>query len=109
MKPKTAKNTAQQGDVNFRRLSELPKGEIKIIQRKRCVVAEGEHTGHSHVIEDDEAELIQVGEMILLKLEKSATIQHQEHKPITLEKGIWQVGRVQEYDWFQQMQRQVMD
>lgn len=109
MKNKTAKETAQQGDVNLRRLSKMPDGEQKIISRKRLVLAEGEHTGHAHVIESDEAELIQIGERMLLRLSKPATVVHQEHKPIRLAPGIWEVGRVQEYDWFGQMQRQVID
>ncbi len=98
MKKKHAQQTAQQGDVLLRRLVKLPDGERKVVSRSRLVVAE-----------DDEAELIQIGERILLSLKKQATIVHPEHKPITLAPGIWEVGRVVEYDWFQQMTRQVMD
>lgn len=101
-------STAQQGDVLLQKLTELPKGEQKLISKKRLVVAHGE-SGHSHVIEDDEAELIQIGERMLLKLEKDSVIVHEEHKPIHLEKGIWEIGRVQEFDWFSKMQRQVID
>jgi hypothetical protein len=108
MKNKIAKINAQQGDVLLRKLKTMPDGEAKIIAAKRLVVAHGE-SGHSHVIEDDEAELIQIGERLLLKLEKTTTIKHEEHKPITLSPGIWEVGRVQEYDYFQKMQRQVID
>ena len=108
MKTKTAKLTGQQGDVLLQKLDAMPKGEAKVIAKKRLVVAHGE-SGHSHVIEDDEAELIQIGERMLLKLSKAATIIHEEHKPIKLDKGIWEVGRVQEYDWFEKMQRQVQD
>src|ERR1041385_1170635 len=98
---KLAKLTAQQGDVVLRKLSSLPEGEAKTVSRKRLVLAEGEHTGHSHTIEDDEAELIQIGERMLLKLTKAATVTHQEHKPIRLSPGIWEVGRVKEFDPFQ--------
>jgi len=109
MKIKTATNTAIQGDVKMRRLESMPLGEQKIISRKRLVLAEGEHTGHAHVIEDDEAELIQVGERMLLNLTKSATVTHQEHAPIKLMPGIWEVGRIKEYDYFSKMERQVVD
>lgn len=105
---KKAQNTAQQGDVVLKKLSAMPVGEQKIISTKRMVVAHGE-SGHSHVIEDDEAELIQIGERMLLKLAKEATITHEEHKKITLSPGIWEVGRVQEFDYFSMMQRQVVD
>jgi len=108
MKRKTAKLTAQQGDVVMVRLDKLPDGEIKSTTRKRLVLAHGE-SGHSHVIEDDEAELIQIGERMLLKLTRAATVVHEEHKPIRLSPGIWEVGRVQEFDYFQHMARQVID
>lgn len=109
MKNKPVKNAAQQGDVVLRKLKAMPEGTAKIISRKRLVLAEGEHTGHNHVIEDDEAELIQIGERMLLKLTKPATVKHQEHKPITLSPGIWEVGRVNEFDYFAMMKKQVVD
>jgi|SRR5215471_1396994 len=105
----TANSTAQQGDVLLRKLHEIPEGVSKIISRRRCTLAEGEHTGHSHVVEDDEAELIQIGERLLLRLAQAATVKHEEHKPICLSPGVWEVGRVKEYDWFEKMERQVVD
>ncbi|MDE2096112.1 MAG: hypothetical protein KGL39_02630 [Patescibacteria group bacterium] len=105
---KTAKQTAQQGDVLFKQLPSMPAGEKKKIASKRIVVAHGE-SGHSHVIEDDEAELIETGGKILLSLSKPAVIRHEEHKPIKLDKGVWELGRVQEFDYFKMMQRQVID
>lgn len=109
MKKKTnAVKTFQQGDVIGRRLEAVPDGTATVIGRNRLVLAHGE-SGHSHVIEDDEAELIQIGERMLLKLTKQATVKHEEHGPITLTPGIWEIGRVKEFDWFQMMERQVMD
>lgn len=107
-KMKTISKHGQQGDVVLRKLAAMPEGEQKIVGRKRLVLAHGE-SGHSHVIEDDEAELIQIGERMLLKLTKAATVTHEEHKPIRLSPGIWEVGRVKEYDYFQHMERQVTD
>lgn len=86
----------------------MPDGTAKLVSKKRLVLAHGE-SGHSHVIEDDEAELIQIGERILLKLTKAATVKHEEHKPIRLAPGIWEIARVLEYDYFQHMSRQVVD
>jgi len=106
---KIAQKTAQQGDVILRRLNKMPAGEQKVLAKRHLVLAEGEVTGHSHVIEEDESELIQIGEQIILKLEEQATLVHQEHGPITLDKGLWEVGRVQEYDYLSQMKRPVMD
>lgn len=86
----------------------MPDGEQKLISRKRLVLAHGE-SGHSHVIEDDEAELIQIGERMLLKLARAATVKHEEHGPIKLAPGIWEIGRVKEFDPFANMTRQVQD
>ena|SRR5437016_9137490 len=108
MKLKTAKLTAQQGDLILRKLDAMPDGVAAKTERKRLVLAHGE-SGHSHVIEDDEAELIQIGERMLLKLTRAATVTHEEHGPIRLSPGVWEVGRVREYDYFQHMSRQVMD
>lgn len=99
---------AQQGDVLLRKLDRMPIGDHAVIGRKRLVLAHGE-SGHSHVVEDDEAELIQIGERILLNLERAATVKHEEHKEIRLSPGIWEVGRVREYDWFSKIERQVVD
>lgn len=104
----TTVELAQQGDVILRRLSSVPTGNLKILAAKHCTLAHGE-SGHSHVVEDDEAELIQIGERILLKLAKATMIKHEEHKPILLEPGIWEVGRVREYDYFAKMARPVQD
>jgi hypothetical protein len=102
-------NQIQQGDVILSRLTKLPEGEVKLISKRRCVLAEGEVSGHHHVVQDDEAELIQIGETMLLKLGKSAALTHQEHKEIQLSAGIWEIGIVREYDYFKHMERRVMD
>jgi hypothetical protein len=108
MKKVTNPKHQQQGDVTIVWLPELPKGKQTVIAKGRCVLAHGE-SGHSHVLEDDEAELIQIGERILLKLTRAATVIHEEHKPQTLTPGIWEIGRVQEYDYLSQMSRPVQD
>lgn len=108
MKIKLAKTTFQQGDVIGKRLDKMPDLTGAKVTRRRLVLAHGE-SGHSHIIEDDEAELIEIGERMLLRLTKSATVTHEEHAPIRLTPGIWEIGRVKEYDYFQQMARQVID
>lgn len=104
-----AKQTAQQGDVVLIKINSLPVGEQKIISKKRMVLAEGEVTGHFHEIVEDDSELIKIGEKIILNLVNQSTLTHQEHGHITLDKGLWEVGRVQEYDYFEKMKRQVVD
>jgi hypothetical protein len=105
---KIAKKTFQQGDVVGTRLDNMPDLTGAKITRKRLILAHGE-SGHSHVIEDDDADLIEIGERMLLRLTKSATVVHEEHKAIKLAPGIWEICRVKEYDYFQHMARQVID
>jgi hypothetical protein len=105
---KTAQQTAQQGDVIFRKLPAMPPGVILGTDKARLVLAHGE-SGHSHVLEDDEAALIKIGDMMLLQLEREATVKHDEHGPAQLSPGIWEVGRVREFDYFLMMERTVID
>ena len=91
------------------RLETMPQGVTKTISKGRCVLAKGESTGHAHVVEDDDAELIQLGERILLRLGQSATVTHEEHKPVSLEPGLYEIGRVAEFDYLSKMVRPVAD
>lgn len=106
---KIAKNTAQQGDVLFKKADGILIENEVIISKNRCVVAEGEHTGHMHVLESPNAEMFKLGDKMFLKLGSSSTVKHQEHNPITLDKGMWEIGRVQEYDYYQNMKKAVVD
>ena len=71
----TVTDTFQQGDVLLRRLPSMPDGERKVVSRGRCVLAHGE-VGHSHVLEAEEsdAELVQIGDRVLLTLAKPAPV-----------------------------------
>jgi hypothetical protein len=91
------------------KLKQAPAGDRKPISKIRCVLAEGESTGHMHAVEDNEAELMRIGERMILSLGKPATVTHQEHGPITLDAGLWEIGRVQEYDYWSKMARTVAD
>lgn len=105
----TAKNSAQQGDVCLKKLNILPSGKIKVISKNKIVLAEGETTGHFHGLMEKDSELLEIDGVRILNLKKKSTLKHQEHKPITLDAGIWQVGIVNEYDYFSQMKRKVVD
>ena len=108
-KSSIAVNTAQQGDVTLRRITSLPEGEKKVIAKNTLVLAEGETTGHYHGIISEDSELFTIGSITVLNLKEQATLTHQEHGPITLEPGLWQVGGVREYDYFLEMARKVVD
>jgi hypothetical protein len=107
MRKTKAKDTAQQGDVLLRR-SELPEGS-KLRIKDSLTLAEGEVTGHAHRIQQRGSELFDFEGRTFIKLMEPATLKHEEHSPITLEPGVWEVGRVQEYDYLSKMVRPVVD
>jgi hypothetical protein len=103
----------QQGDVLLLRVSELP-ANSKLAKRdeRGAILAEGETTGHYHACKDSGVELLEApnGYRFLHNTtEHPVTIEHQEHKPVTVAPGIWRIGQVREKDWFQDMVRTVID
>lgn len=95
----------RQGDVLFRRIAKLPKGEPK--KRENATVAYGEVTGHSHAlaVEDRQvAEVLEIGDGLYVHVSESgvgieggATFVHEEHGPVTLPPGDYRVTIQREY------------
>lgn len=84
------------GDVFIAAVDRIPGGAVR---RAGWVLAEGEATGHSHRIERPETvELYERGGMLYLRVvAESATVIHQEHRPITLPRGTYRVWQQREY------------
>jgi hypothetical protein len=109
-----SQTTIQQGDVILRRIA-LPH-IITSISRpmnrgKKLVLSKGETTGHSHVleVEETEAELIEMGGNMILQLENAGVLTHEEHKPVEVPPGTYEVAAVAEYDYANQIVEQVRD
>jgi hypothetical protein len=60
------------------------------------------------VIHDD-IELYEKDSVLFIKTEKTVEVRHEEHRPVTLDPGIWKVGIVREYDPFLEEIRMVKD
>jgi|SRR5215831_4706743 len=98
----------QQGDVLLRPVNVLStQGYPRVTGR--LVIHQGEHGGHAHVIEDDEAELVMIGHRMLLNLGKAATMVHEEHKSVEVPAGTYDVGQVQAQDYAAQTKSVVED
>lgn len=84
------------GDVLIAKIEEIPTFAAK---RTDTILAYGELTGHSHQIEAPEtAELWEDnGQLYLKVVAPTATVVHQEHKPITLPQGTYRVWKQREY------------
>ncbi len=104
------KNQIQHGDVLLTRVEKLPKGCNPVAKHNDViVVAEGESTGHCHVITEKGATLLELKGEFYLEVTEPVTITHEEHKALPIPEGIYHIGRVKEYDYFQEMERRVID
>lgn len=75
-------------------------------------LAEGEATGHTHRVEEpDQAELYEDegGRILLRILAGDVRVVHEEHAPVTLPAGDYEVRRVREYDHFAEEAREISD
>jgi hypothetical protein len=87
----------RQGDVLIRSVKKLPKGERR--KRQSGEVLEGEATGHVHrIAELNQAEVLEIGEDLFLSVgENGVSLVHEEHKPIVLPPGDYEITRQREY------------
>src|SRR5690606_10531687 len=103
------KNVLQQGDVILKPVKKLPKGLTKLESK---VLQLGEVTGHKHQFKPtDQVELyidpdnvssetrITPDEGKFIIVGNVAYLRHEEHKPVRVEPGIYQVDIVREFDY----------
>ena len=94
----------QQGDVLFFQVElsacRLADGSRPVPRVERgLVVAEGEVTGHAHVIEEKTARLYSLDEILYLVVDREVECVHEEHDTVRLPPGTYQVGAVREVDY----------
>ena len=117
---KTNKDFYQHGDVLFKRVDKIPKGELKRI--KGNVIMEGEETGHAHTahpiispgVQAVAAKVFQIfanakTNQMYLETKEDVKIDHQEHAEFDLPAGNWQIGNVREKDHFNDAVQRVLD
>src|ERR1043166_110608 len=97
-----SKQLYRQGDVLLKRTEALPMGvNVKgiAVSRPSGVLAEGEATGHAHRVEDPAAaHVLAMGDKLYLRVRGGGVrVTHEEHAPITLEPGDYEVIRQREY------------
>jgi hypothetical protein len=98
-----------QGDVFFTKVRAIPQRARRVSRSERgYIIAEGEATGHAHIIKDN-VELYENDGVLFIKTSKTVEVRHEEHLPVTLNPGIWKVGIVREYDPFLEEIRIVRD
>ena len=84
----------RQGDVILVK-GEIPKNAVK---QDHLILAKGEVTGHQHQITEGNAMLYEKEGTLFLHVEsETAVLTHEEHKPIVLPQGDYQILIQREY------------
>jgi hypothetical protein len=87
------KKMHRQGDVLFIKVAGLPS---EVVEHKNDVLVEGEATGHAHRLTEGQIWQTREGALFLNAVAGSKIV-HEDHAPIELEPGYWQVIRQREY------------
>lgn len=102
----------QQGDVLLQQVKQIPTGtKARTPGTRGHVLAEGEATGHAHVIDATEGlELREAPDGTLYaRITSAVELRHEEHQTVTVPPGVYKVGKVQEFDHFAEEARDVLD
>ena len=81
----------RQGDILIKKIDQIPKSATK---RNNNSILEGEVTGHFHRL--NQGSVYEYGPTIYLEALENATVTHDEHMTIPLEKGLYEVVRQRE-------------
>lgn len=92
------------GDLLIKEVKKIP----KLPKLKTNILAFGEVTGHHHSL-SGKSQVFGEGQPQYLIVEQEAELVHQEHKPILIGKGAYQIIREREYNPFEKEIRQVQD
>ena len=111
-------NIIRHGDVMLVEVEKVPNSAKLVTKANEFVVAEGETTGHRHVIVIDRPQVKlsetfikawQDAETRYLEVTAPAIIKHEEHKTITIAPGTYKQIQEREKDWFSMVVKKVVD
>lgn len=88
----------RQGDVLLKQVDQIPSDASPMDPDEgRVVLAYGEVTGHAHAIESMLATMFKKGDKEYLKALPGALLRHEEHAPIEIEPGTYEIVHQREY------------
>lgn len=106
----------RQGDLLFIPAEKIQDYFLERAEKEpKGIIEEGEATGHHHRLADLEAaEVFHVkgwsGKETMLRVGATGvSIVHEEHKPVQLPEGVYQVNRAREFDYLTAAARYVVD
>lgn len=107
--------TVFHGECFINKIKELPSGlsKAKKFNKNSYKLADSETTGNHHLLEAKEGvELYEKNGVLYLANEVPCDVYcaiENRHDNITLEPGVWEIDRVQEYDYLTGLSRKVAD
>jgi len=110
-KQKKKMRAIQQGDVFIEAIRKIPADAIDgKLKNGQIILAEGETTGHAHRISKVANVIFKEKDgFFYLQNKEELKVTHEEHKPIIIPPGVWEVKRVLEYDHFEEEVWEVRD
>ncbi len=97
----------RQGDLLVKKVNVIPENAK---MKKERVLAEGEATGHKHLLTGGSVYEAPFGALFFsIEANTSARLVHEEHAEITFTAGVYEVIRHREYDPFGQTDMNVAD
>lgn len=98
-------NLARHGDLVFKRVDSLPKG----VRKSSNILALGEFTGHKHVAGKGSVVWKTSEDKTYIEVADKTEITHEEHRPIILKSGVYEMIIKREYDPFEKQINSVKD
>lgn len=90
-----------QGDVGIKKISKLPENLKEVSpDNGRNILAYGEVTGHAHALPIDNTKLYRSNDnnRLYLVVNNTSLLTHEEHDPIELGDGVYEIIQQREYD-----------
>lgn len=92
----------RQGDILLKKINGI---DGKLVGKGKRVLAYGEKTGHSHVLDGDISYYENKDGTLMAQIRSNAELVHEEHKHIGVPPGDYIVIRQRELDIVEEMQR----
>lgn len=95
----------RQGDVLIREVAMRPKAGVDVRESGRVILAHGEVTGHAHEVVTADPIIVNMGPQYFeepdgkrfLFVDQDCLVTHQEHGPIPVGPGCYEIVRQREY------------
>lgn len=100
------------GEATIKPVAKIPEGAVKQPHNGDLIIAPSETVGHHHRIycEEKEAALYERDGVLYLKVDSSVDLTcRDKHDAVTIEPGVYEVGKQREWNYLEQMEQYVAD